>query len=1082
MKKMWWRIIVDLFVLILMLGQLPVEKVFASEAEYEEDLDDEMNDVESELESDQEESAEENEVDDAGLDDNDAEEYEINDTDASDVVDDSDRNDNVEEESDSTLPENPDDNVVEDMMVSESQDNTVSEDSVSENAKVQPEDEIDEIELKKEEEKYETDNEAAWYEDYEYILNAEDGGSGNTITLTRYNGTDTDLYVPAVAVINNVRYSTFLSGMVYGSRDIKNISFEKGVALSADASLMFYGCTSLERIDVSGLDTSWTTDLSYMFACTYSMTSIKLDGMDVSNVTNMAGMFSGCGDRSFLDENASNAGTLSWSGLQGSNVEDADYMFEGCGFQNIILEDMNLPNASTESMFRDCKAKKIDIENADLSNSTSYRYMFADCSNLITLNMKGVTSHKVTNMEYMFSGCENLKQLDISALTIENVTKFEKMFYNCKSIPTLDLSNFDFAKRWNISSKSGIGTMLEGTNPDVLLTPTGLNSLHYIPLESTYVDDDGIYWRALPTSIVLSESKNLAYDPDSLTLYKYTEELKDTSSLLDDFMTGYSTDNVYINGYNGNDETIVIPAVVVKDGKPYNVVLQGPFTHQDATSNYASNWGKTVRHISFESGVRVFGALSFRECENLEEIDFTGLDGKHLISMYDMFLYCANLKAVNFGNLYTGNVTNMESVFSGCEVLEQVDISKLDTHSVESFTNMFQGCSHLKSLKIKGIDTTNATSFSGMFWDCPELESIDISGFESDKVQVIHSMFAGCENVKILDMSGLNLSSLLPEYHDSHSLVLFGCYSLNVIKTPKDLELDIPLDTIFVDCSTNTEYTTLPKNLPYSITLVRKGVEYNGIIQAESEIQSKGIDEVVAELKQEDAANIEAELKADGAKEAYASIDNAYAQEHGITVSISSEMDEIDDRESLVQGAALNMTSGSVNIIIDDVSGEDYVSDVYNELIPFEMRAEATEANGTRVDFSKELDVPLLITLPIPTGMNTDGIKILHYGSDGTVEVITPDVNVQNRTVTFTVVHFSVFAFAQGKSYVIGDVNCDEKVNAADRIYLARYLAGWSGYVIENMDAADVNHDGKVNAADRIYLARYLAGWGGYVL
>lgn len=63
---------------------------------------------------------------------------------------------------------------------------------------------------------------------------------------------------------------------------------------------------------------------------------------------------------------------------------------------------------------------------------------------------------------------------------------------------------------------------------------------------------------------------------------------------------------------------------------------------------------------------------------------------------------------------------------------------------------------------------------------------------------------------------------------------------------------------------------------------------------------------------------------------------------------------------------------------------------------------------------------------------------------------------------------------------ILGDVHVDDKLNAADRIYLARYLAGWFGYVLENEDAADVNRDGKVNAADRIYLARYLAGWSGY--
>ena len=62
-----------------------------------------------------------------------------------------------------------------------------------------------------------------------------------------------------------------------------------------------------------------------------------------------------------------------------------------------------------------------------------------------------------------------------------------------------------------------------------------------------------------------------------------------------------------------------------------------------------------------------------------------------------------------------------------------------------------------------------------------------------------------------------------------------------------------------------------------------------------------------------------------------------------------------------------------------------------------------------------------------------------------------------------------------------GDVNGDGKVNPLDNIYLARYLADWSGYE-EKIDllAADVNGDGKVNPLDKIILARHLADWQGY--
>ena len=79
----------------------------------------------------------------------------------------------------------------------------------------------------------------------------------------------------------------------------------------------------------------------------------------------------------------------------------------------------------------------------------------------------------------------------------------------------------------------------------------------------------------------------------------------------------------------------------------------------------------------------------------------------------------------------------------------------------------------------------------------------------------------------------------------------------------------------------------------------------------------------------------------------------------------------------------------------------------------------------------------------------------------------------------YTTEEFQVF-YSDGVS-LLGDVNGDGKVNAADRTALARALAGWSGYTASPV-TADLNGDGNVNAADRTYLARYLAGWNGYTI
>ena len=86
--------------------------------------------------------------------------------------------------------------------------------------------------------------------------------------------------------------------------------------------------------------------------------------------------------------------------------------------------------------------------------------------------------------------------------------------------------------------------------------------------------------------------------------------------------------------------------------------------------------------------------------------------------------------------------------------------------------------------------------------------------------------------------------------------------------------------------------------------------------------------------------------------------------------------------------------------------------------------------------------------------------------------------NIDMKPVQFTISNGSVRIV----DTEIGDVNADGAVTALDRVWLARYLAGWPGYTSAELDltAADVNADGAVTALDRIILARHIAGWSGY--
>lgn len=83
------------------------------------------------------------------------------------------------------------------------------------------------------------------------------------------------------------------------------------------------------------------------------------------------------------------------------------------------------------------------IENLNTSNVTNMSGMFAQCSNLETLDLSHFNTEKVTKMTQMFYGCTKLHDLNIDNFNTENVLYMNGMFDGCSSLETLDLSHFN---------------------------------------------------------------------------------------------------------------------------------------------------------------------------------------------------------------------------------------------------------------------------------------------------------------------------------------------------------------------------------------------------------------------------------------------------------------------------------------------------------------------------------------------------------------------------------------------------------------------------------------------------------------
>ena len=199
------------------------------------------------------------------------------------------------------------------------------------------------------------------------------------------------------------------------------------ICLPANVSHMFYNCTRLTSLDVSGFDTSNVTSMQSMFSGCSSLTSLDVSGFDTSNVTTMAYMFYNCSGLTSLDVSVFNT----------SKVTDMHGMFYSCSsLSSLDLSGFDTSNVtSIENLFYNCSGlTSLDLSNFNTSNVTTMSDLFDKCSSLTSLNLSGFNTSNVTSMHEMFHGCSSLASLDLSMFDTSNVTNMYGMFMGCTGL------------------------------------------------------------------------------------------------------------------------------------------------------------------------------------------------------------------------------------------------------------------------------------------------------------------------------------------------------------------------------------------------------------------------------------------------------------------------------------------------------------------------------------------------------------------------------------------------------------------------------------------------------------------------
>ncbi len=248
---------------------------------------------------------------------------------------------------------------------------------------------------------------------------------------------------------------------------------------------MFYRCSNLTSLDLSGLNTENVTDMAFMFSSCRQLKSLDLSALKTDHVTDMSYMFSDCADLKSLD-------------LSHMNTEKVTDM-SGLFYQCTALQELNLSGLNTENvtdmygMFYGCESlTECGCNDFNTKNVTDMGFMFYGCTGIEILNLSGFQTQNVKYMYSMFEDCSHLRDLRINNFRTEQVTDMESMFFGCKALSVLDLRNFD------TEHVSDMDFMLEGCDElSWIYTPKNVPCRTPLP-EGIWSDSYGNIFTELP--------------------------------------------------------------------------------------------------------------------------------------------------------------------------------------------------------------------------------------------------------------------------------------------------------------------------------------------------------------------------------------------------------------------------------------------------------------------------------------------------------------------------------------------------------------------------------------------------------
>lgn len=216
------------------------------------------------------------------------------------------------------------------------------------------------------------------------------------------------------------------------------------VYANEDSNAMFSDLGDVDRIDMTGINTSRVKDMSWMFHSYENLYKhIELDSFDTSNVENMSYMFATRGIKTM-----ENIDPIDFSRFNTSKVKNMEGMFVNSFLPSLDIRNFDTSNVENmKRMFDGLKnIRNLDLSGWNVKKVNNIQLIFARLDKLQSLNLSGWQMDSVTSMQAMFIALFDLTSLNLTGFTTKNVTDMSNMFVDVRKLADLDLSSFDTSK------------------------------------------------------------------------------------------------------------------------------------------------------------------------------------------------------------------------------------------------------------------------------------------------------------------------------------------------------------------------------------------------------------------------------------------------------------------------------------------------------------------------------------------------------------------------------------------------------------------------------------------------------------